>query len=298
MYGLEGVEWVDRLPALLEECERRRSVTINAAFSALSYSYAAPATRADGTPVVVKARFPNSEFRNEADALLLYDGRGAVRLLEADMDWGVLVLERLEPGTMLYTIQDDEQATSIAASVMKQLWRPVPANHSFPSVAEWAQGLGALRESFGGGTGPLPEKLVEEAERLFDELLSSTTEPVVLHGDLHHFNILKASRQPVGDAQNELWLAIDPQGVVGDAAYDTASWLRNPTPDLMTWPNLKQVLARRVDQLAEELGFDKERVRAWGIAHCVLSAWWDIEGHGRGWEPAQTVAELLSAIKS
>ena len=44
----------------------------------------------------------------------------------------VLLLERLVPGTLLGTLEDDEAATSAAATVMRQLWRPVPAGHPFP----------------------------------------------------------------------------------------------------------------------------------------------------------------------
>ena len=75
--------------------------------------------------------------------------------------------------------------------------------------------------------------------------------PVVLHGDLHHFNILAAERQP--------WLAIDPKGVVGEPVYETGALLRNPWPDLLSLPDPGRILARRVDQLAEELGFDRAR---------------------------------------
>lgn len=289
LYGQAGVDWLTRLPALLADCSERWSLTIGPPFPMSAYSYAAPATRNDGTAIVIKARFPNHESRNEVEALRWYEGRGAVQLLDSDLDLGILLLERLEPGTMLSTIESDEQATSIAASVMKQLWRPAPLDHSFPTVAGWSQGLSKLREQFGGTSGPLPERLVSQAEGLFKELLSSPpSESVVLHGDLHHFNILSATRQP--------WLAIDPQGVVGDPGYEVGALLRNPIPDIAFWPNLSQILARRVDQLAEKLGFDKERILAWGIAHCVLSAWWDIEGHSNGWEAAIAVGETLSLI--
>jgi len=56
------------------------------------------------------------------------------------------------------------------------------------------------------------------------------------------------------------------------------------------------MLARRVDQLAAELGFERARIRGWGVAQAVLSAWWSFEDHGHGWEPAIACAELLAAI--
>jgi streptomycin 6-kinase len=276
------------LPALLAECEQRWSLNIGPPFPNLSYNYAASAIRQDGTPVVLKAGFPEREFKTEAEALRLYAGWGAVQLFDADVERGVLLLEHITPGTLLSIVQDDEEATSIAAHVMRQLWRPVAKDHPFPTVADWARGMSRVREEFGGGSGPFPARMVDQAEHLFEELFSSMGEPVLLHGDLHHFNILAASRQP--------WLAIDPKGVVGEPEYEVGALLRNPTPEIATRPGLRQLLARRIDQLAEELGFDKTRLRDWSLAQAVLSAWWSYEDHGGGWDVSIAIAENLAAI--
>ena len=58
----------------------------------------------------------------------------------------------------------------------------------------------------------------------------------------------------------------------------------------------QRVIARRADQLAEELGFDRERVVSWGLAQAVLAAWWTFEDHGRGWDHWIARAELLSRL--
>src|SRR5215212_9669766 len=193
LYAADGSAWLKRLPALIADCEQRWSLTIQPPFANLSYNYVAPAVRDDGTAVVVKLGVPNPEQQTEIAALRLYDGRGIVQLLDADPALGVLLLERLTPGRPLAHMADDEQATAIAAQVMRQLWRPVPPEHSFPSVARWAAGLKRLRARFDGGTGPLPAALVVQAESLFAELLGSMAAPVLLHGDLHHENILSAT---------------------------------------------------------------------------------------------------------
>jgi len=287
LYGTAGAEWLKRLPILVAECEQRWSLTVGAPFDPLSYNYVAPAVRAEGTDVVLKVGFPNPELLAEMDALKIYAGRGIVQLLEADHDQGVMLLERLKPGTPLSGIMDDQRATSIAVQVMRQLWQPVPFEHSFPTVEKWAAGLKRLRLRFDGGTGPLPAHLVEEAERLFEELIGSMDEPMLLHGDLHHDNILAAERQP--------WLALDPKGLVGEPAYEVGALLRNQLPQDLKTPQASRILRRRIDQFAEELGFDRQRLCAWGLAQAVLSAWWSIEDHGYGWEEAMACAELLSA---
>ena len=172
---------------------------------------------------------------------------------------------------------------------MQQLWRTPPRRHPFPTVEKWGEGLKRLRRTFDGGSGPFPEALIETAETLFTELIATSDEPVLLHGDLHHRNILSARRQP--------WLALDPKGVVGEAAYEVGSLLRNPMPELLNAPHPRRVLAKRVDQLAEELGFERERLVNWGFAQAVLSAWWSYEDHGHGWEPAIACAEHLAALR-
>ena len=285
--GAAGAAWRERLPVLVTECEERWSLEVDPPFPELSFNYAAPALRASGVAAVLKLSFPgDAGFEREAEALGLFAGRGAARLLELDLDRGAMLLECLEPGVPLTTVWDDEEATSIAAGVLRQLRRPVPPRHPFPSVSEWAQGFDRLRRDFGGGTGPMPAALVEKAEALFADLLASQGESALLHGDLHHQNVLAARREP--------WLAIDPKGVVGEPAYDAAALLHNPT-ELLDAPRPGKVLERRVDLLSEELGLERARVRNWGIAQAVLAAYWGLEDGGRVWGEALVFAELLSA---
>lgn len=261
---------LDNIHARLARCEERWSLRIGGRFAEASDHYVAPVIRSDGTAAVIKLGRPGLELRCEIEALRIFEGRGSVRLLDADPEEGCLLLEQLKPGTPLSSLENDGQAITAAVKVMQQLWRPVPAAHSFPSIAEWAAGLGKLRQRFSGGTGPLPVRLVEEAETLFTELIATMAEPVLLHGDLHPGNILAAERQP--------WLAVDPKGVAGEPACELWPLLVNP---------------RRVDQLADELDLDRQRIRAWGIAQGVLAAWWCIEDHGAGWEWAINRAEAL-----
>jgi streptomycin 6-kinase len=286
LFGDRGFAWLDRLPKLIAECEQRWSLTVLPPFP-LSYNYVAPAIRSDGAEVVLKLGVPNKELFTEIAALRLYEGRGSCMLLDAIPDQGLLLLERLKPGKMLASLADDEKATSIAVQVMRQLWRPAPPEHPFPTLAHWTSGLKKLRPQFGGTTGPFPAELVDRALKLFEELISSSTETVLLHGDLHHYNILTAERQP--------WLALDPKGVVGDPCYEVGALFYNPE-GLLDRSNLRQVLARRADQLSEELGFDRQRVLGYGIAQAVLSAWWSYEDHGHGWEPTLVIADHLKNL--
>lgn len=287
LHGAGGKVWLEQLPALLDRLCRRWSLQIEEPLRDLSYNFVARARRDDGSAVILKVGVPNDELLGEIGALRHYDGRGCVLLLEAAPELGAMLLERLEPGTMLVNI-DDDRATHIAAEVMQTLWRPLPKSHSFVTIAQWAKGLERLRATFDGGSGPFAPRLVDVAERLFADLLASSAEPVLLHGDLHHYNILAAERAP--------WLVIDPKGVSGEPLYETGALLRNPMPQVAGWPDLRSRLARRVHILAEHLGADHERIVAWGLAQAVLSSWWNYEDEGKHGEEALVVAEALLAM--
>ena len=288
MNGEEGQAQLERLPAILTRCEQRWGLTLSPPFAHLSFNYVAPATRLDGTQVIVKVCTFSDEFLPQWEALRFFDGHGIVQLLAYDAEDEVLLLEDLQPGTLLSTVEDDEKATAIIASVMRQLWRPMLREHSFPTVEKWGKGFEHLRSYYEGGSGPFPPRLLEEAEKLFAELSASSAELVLLHGDLHHENILAAQRQP--------WLAIDPKGLVGEAAYETGALLRNELTRVFEAPKPRHVMERRVDQLADELGFERARIRGWGLAQAVLSVWWGIEDSGEFNEEVLACAELLAEM--
>jgi streptomycin 6-kinase len=282
-----GAAWLQDLPQLIAECEARWGLRVQEPFL-LSYNYVTSAVDQDGEPVVLKLGVPNPELTCEIAALRIFNGCGFARLIDADAERGILLVERLLPGMMLVTLEDDEQATEIAAQLMKQLWQPAPVQHAFPTVAKWMQGLQRLRQRFEGGTGPFPRRQVEAAESLFRELAAQNKPPMLLHGDFHHYNILSSHRQP--------WLAIDPKGVVGDPAYEVGALLYNPWGDLVRLPQMPRLLSRRLDILSSVLGFDRQRLIGWGICQAVLSGWWSYEDHGRGWKYTFSIADILLGL--
>jgi streptomycin 6-kinase len=267
-------------------------LSILSPFPNLKHSFVATVICADGSSAVLKAGIPGQECLMQASALRHYNGQSCVRLLGADLENGIMLLEYLEPGVALTTLADelnDQKATSIACSVMRGLWAPIPSDNRFPTVADWGQSFNKIRTMFEGKSGPIPGKMFDLGEKLFSELLASSESSVLLHGDLHHDNILSAQRQP--------WLAIDPKGVVGEPAYETGAILRNLWSDRHRISNPKELLTRRIHQFAEELEIDIIRIHGWAVAQAVLAACWgleDGEGFSQGWFE---IAEQLAGIK-
>lgn len=289
VFGETGRAWLEGLPELIETVARRWSLQVLEAFPELSYNYVLRVVRPDGSRGVLKLGVPNKELNSEIAALEFYQGRGIAEIYAADPELGALLIEELRPGRMLSTLEDDDQATTIAAGVMQALWRPAPnQREAFLSVAGWAEGITRYRQGCAGGSGPLDPRLVARAEGLFAELLASAGEPYLIHGDFHHYNILQAERAP--------WLAIDPKGVLGEPVYDLGAFLYNPTPGFPRRSDLRQRLARRVELLSEMLNFDRRRVLGYGLAQAVLSACWSLEGSEEGWEDTMRVAEELMIL--
>ncbi len=289
VFGEAGILWLERLPQLLNECAVQYQLEILPPFPNLSFNYVTPVRRSDGTDAVLKLGVPNPELHSEIAALRVYDGRKAVRVLESDAEQGILLLEHIMPGTPLTTLASDEhddEATTICSLLMRDLWRLVPPGFALQTVADWSKSFGVIRERFGGGSGVLPHALLDKAERIYAEYLAAPTGQVLLHGDLHHDNILLDT--------DDHWLAIDPKGLIGEPEYEVGSNLRNLWQDRYTIANPKRTIERRIEIFADILGFDKERLRNWGFAQTMLSAWWTIEDGGDDFQKEITLAELLN----
>jgi streptomycin 6-kinase len=158
--------------------------------------------------------------------------------------------------------------------------------HSFIQLSDWFDGLKRLRAMFNDGTGPLNEKLVERVEHSVRDFFAENHRPVLMHGDFHHFNILSSERG---------WLVIDPKGVIGPACYEVGPLLINPWGDLLNGKEYRRMTKRRIDILHERLGFERERILEWGLAHAILSAWWSIEENG-DWRYAAQFAEMIAEL--
>ncbi len=281
---------VSSISPIIIHCEQQWNIRVSDPFPNLSYNYAAPAYDENGRQLVLKiSNLPTINTKREIAALRHYDGDGAVKLIAFDLAHGALLLERAMPGTTAaaLTPENDDEATRIAAKLMRQLWKPITAPHPFPTVAEWGKAFARLRQNHGGGTGPLPASLFARAEGLFAELCGEMDESVLLHGDLHHYNIVTAERQA--------WLAIDPQGVIGEPAYEAGALLRNPL-NSHKWPDMRRRLQRRLDILSEQLDLDRPRLQNWGMAQAMLSACWNMEDGTHDCVHWIAVAEALSTV--
>jgi streptomycin 6-kinase len=253
-----GAAWLESLPRLAEECAQCWSLRLGEPFGQGRVSLTAPATLSDGGQAVLKLNFPEEESAYEADALMHWRGEGAVRLLEVDRKRNALLIERAGPGTSLWEVGDDEEATRIAVSVLRRLWlRPPADDHPFRLLADeaerWTEELRSDWEALGR---PFEQGLVDAAAAAARELAGSQTTVAVCHQDFQGSNVLMAQREP--------WLAIDPKPIIAEPAFDVASLLRD-----RRWSIDERVIQGRLDLLAAELDLERDRMQGWGLVHAL-----------------------------
>lgn len=284
-WGVQGSSWLAALPGLVAELASDWGLDVRGSAGPLSFHWVAAATLSDGSGAVLKlGPLEPGPVGTEATALAAYAGQGAVRLLGHDPERGALLLERAMPGTPASALvpHDDEAATAAIVQVIGRLHRPPAAECPLPDLATLGR---AFTDHLRAGRGDaIPRHWVQRAAGLFDELCASSPPRVVLHGDLHHDNVLQATREP--------WLAIDPKGLVGDPGYEVGALLYNPWPDRRD-SELLALVPARTEQLAAGLAMPLDRVVAWGFVQAVLSEVWRC---GSGMAPrsrALDVAELL-----
>jgi streptomycin 6-kinase len=250
----ERAAWLERLPELVRELERRWDLTVDGRLDGeeASCSYVAAVRRADGTPAVLKAGMPHMEGEDEIEGLRRWDGDPTVRLLQADDGLGAMLLERCRPGTTLRALEENEQDVVIAG-LLRRLWRTPPAAHRF-------RPLSALMDYWSDETlaqaAWWPDAgLVREGLRLFEELPRTATSSVLLATDLHAGNVLRAEREP--------WLVIDPKPFVGDPAYDGTQHLFN------CWTRVRPEPEETIRRFADLLGVAYDRLRLWTFARAA-----------------------------
>lgn len=270
VFGDAGKAWLADFPRILDRCRERWRLTLGEPIPGLSVNYITAAVTGAGEEVMLKIGVLPHEVRVEIETLRRYGGRRMVRCLEADFELCAFLLERLQPGTMLAGVRDNAEATRIAAEMMKTLPVPCPAADGLPSFAGWIdKAFARLRRNYGPDCEPLGRRLVEQAEAAFATIQAEKRPPMLLHGDLHHENILFDEQRG--------WTAIDPKGVIGDAVLETGRFQNNQLPDTLPLPEKQRLIEERVEILSSELGESRERILPAAFVDGVLSLSWTLE---------------------
>jgi streptomycin 6-kinase len=261
----DGDDWLEKLPETLQQAVALRELTVERVqVPGGRSSLVVLVRRADGTPAVLKLAPPRARPESERAALAHWGGRGAVQLLDdeaADGTEGVLLLERLHPDVSVRSLPE-AKALLEAAGTLRRLWLEPPEGHVFATVAErTGRQARAMRASADADAELVP--LVDAALAVREELLVAAPEHRLLHGTFRQSKVLAGERMP--------WLAVGPDPLVGECAFDLARLVRDRVEDLIASPSGAATTRRRVKRLAESLDVDQERLRGWTLFRAVES---------------------------
>lgn len=170
----------------------------------------------------------------------------------------MLLLERLHPDVSVRSLPE-AKALLEAAGTLRRLWVEPPGDHVFETVAERT---GRQAEAMRGASAEVAA-LVSAALDARESLLAAPPERRLLHGTFRQSKVLSGARAP--------WLAVGPDPVVGECAFDLARLVRDRVEDLIASSSGAATTRRRIKRLAESLEVDQERLRGWTLFRAVES---------------------------
>lgn len=283
IYGRDGETWLTGLNKRVETLAgiwNFREVRI---VPNLTFNFIATVTRnADNETAVLKICPTGRSLQPEVQWLEHYDN-AAVTVFALDQNQDAFLMEYCKPGTSLKDFLDqhgDEAATRQLCGVMKKLRKKHGQDSSFRHLSELIPDLQSLKRI----TQP---RFFSKAQALFSELTSDRSGDVLLHGDLHHDNIL---------LHHTDWKVIDPHGYIGDPVAETGVLMYNPVGSLPTGAALASLIDKRIGVLSEELEYDRKRIQAWGFCMTMLSAAWNAEDFGSQAKVELEIARVINNL--
>ena len=263
--GDDWAAWVDRLPALARDLLDEWDLTVDGALMNGFCSLVVPVLTADGQRSVLKLHTDADADESDFEHLALqhWHGNGTVLLLRADPRRRAMLLERLHPRDL--TTIGDLEACEVVAGLYGRIHVPaLPQLRTITSYVErWTADLEALPRD-----APIPRRLREQCVSLARDLVADPASVgVIIHGDLHHHNVLAADREP--------WLVIDPKPMSGDPHYEPAPMLWNRWDEIVAG-NARENLRRRFHTLVDVAGLDEDRARDWVVVRMVHNMSWAV----------------------
>ncbi|MGE3318042.1 MAG: aminoglycoside phosphotransferase family protein [Candidatus Berkiella sp.] len=269
IYGERGKAWLNALPLQIQQLCEKYQLRFVKPMPGLTYNFVGLIeSTQSGETAILKIAPAGQTLAKEAKWLQCFK-QGVAKVYWYDEQQHAFLMEHLVPGKALKTMvgMDDVKATRIICQVIRDLQAEQQAvlEGAFKHLSEHIKNLDVLQ-------GKIDTKLLSKAQGLFVELTSDRRYDVLLHGDLHHDNILSSGHA---------WKAIDPHGYVGDPVFEVGPMIYNPGGN--DFPKDKkpaQIIDQRLQILAEELPFDPKRIQAWAFCMTMLSIAWTVEDHG------------------
>lgn len=264
-FGDKGTAWLSHLPQIVKKLCLYWDLTHLTPVENMSYNYVAKAMYQGNQPVVLKICCEKKLMLSEAQSLTFFNGQGAIKLIHYHEPCHALLLQRAVPGLSLKSLfpQKSEFVLGAYVRTMRQLHeqkqRP---QYSFLHMTEW------LKTFDNKYVSQIPNDLLQYTIDIKDKLLASLKSSILLHGDLHHDNVLQ---------HEHTWLAIDPKGIMGEPEFELAAFDFIDTSEIEKGLDIKKLFEKRLELVAQMAQLNIDRIRAWVLVRLILSLLWSIE---------------------
>lgn len=201
-HGGPSGKWMKSLPPVLQTLSAQWDLSEVMPVKNMTWNYVAKAQSSRLGPVVIKICEDHKGFQDELKAIKHFSGHGMVKLLHENQEHHALLLEQLTPGDSLLDLQhlDDTEIIRAYGSVVKKL-SSAPAVHDqdFPHMRQWLEALDRADKA------QFPRGMLNQVAQLKEKLLATSKNEMLLHGDLHHDNILKSGNGWRDIAKSCVW---------------------------------------------------------------------------------------------
>jgi len=269
--GPAGRQWLDALPVLVPQLCHDWALDRGEVLNGGSRSYVCRVTTSDGQPAVLKVALPEPILETQISTLVAARGRGYVQVLSHDRSRGAILMESLGPSAAA-KVDTVPEVLSLIAGTLVQAWHlpqelypplHAPAEHKAAGLARLVSELAA------GHPEAVSQAVVARALHYAQERLEArdVRRQVVVHGDAHALNLLRAERARPGAESG--YVFVDPEGFLCEPEYDLGVALREWNADLLAMSDARAEIRGWCDQLAQSTGTDAEAIWQWGYLERV-----------------------------
>jgi len=267
LHGEKGKQWLDSLPQQIERLKALWGLTEITPVDNMSWNYVAKAIQDNNSPVVLKISCDKDLIDHEYQALMHFNGHGSVNAIDYNSKCNALLLKQAMPGTILkdITSKSTQKVISIYSNVVNALASTAkPDIVQFEHISKWLKAIDRIKSNL------IDKQLVQLAKTLKTELLNTSNNEYLCHGDLHLENVIQDQNQ---------WVAIDPKGIIAEKEFEVSAF------DLLSKDELNSndctnLIKKRIQLLAKTTRTDKTKLLKWIFLRIIMSAQWFIEDNG------------------
>lgn len=210
--------------------------------------------------VVLKVNQHKSQLESEYRMLARLSGCHSCKVYAFDENAGLLLEERIFPGTVLRREASLEKRIQQFLQVFHEIHMPVDSGATYLNWLEQICEYCAKHQ--------LAEEQASRAHLFCAEMFEKYPDRVLLHGDLHHDNLLLRT--------DGSYAMIDPKGVVGPAIMDLPRFILNELDTDHECSN-RQHIEEVIRLLGEQSGYPAADIVKLFYMETILANVWCVE---------------------